>query len=283
LTGDLAGTIVKAGPNTTSPFPIGSKVFSQGLLGSYTNGGLQEYTVIDSRYCALVPKGISDTDAALFPINAFTSALALFSDKGLGIPFPRTSESKTFDYASQKLVIIGGGTNCGKLAVQMACIAGIGSIITVAGLFSEAELKSYGATHVIDRHASDLEAQIRALVGDELVYLYDTITMGDHTFGISLLSSSKKGTLAHLLPGNHDESVATKKLAGFEEKQIFGSAEGNPEFAKLFWEQYPKWMRSGEVKILKYHVIEGLDAEKINKVLDDYRVGKGGERYHVHL
>ncbi|KAH7330087.1 chaperonin 10-like protein [Rhexocercosporidium sp. MPI-PUGE-AT-0058] len=284
---DLVGEVVKTGPNT-SAFPVGSKVFSQALfsLANNLSGGLQEYTLVDERFSALVPKSISEADAAVFPINAFTSATALFTSEGtkagFGFPFPGTPESKTFNYKAITLVIIGGGTACGKFAVQFARIAGIGTIIVTASLDSEKELKDYGATHVLDRKASDLATQVRALVGDDLVFLYDTFNGGDHTFGISLLSNSKRGTLLHLIPGVVDEAVAAQKKAGFEERQLYGSSTSHPEFATLFWKLFPEWIEKGEIKLLQYNVIEGLDDDKVNAALDGYRNGKF-DRWHVRL
>lgn len=156
------------------------------------------------------------------------------------------------------------------------------NIITTASLSNEEELKSYGATHVLDRKASDLGAQIHALVGDDLIYLYDTFNRGDHSFNVSLLSSSKQGTLAHLCPGKVDEAVAAQKKAGYEERQMNGSSENHPELAVLFWKVFPEWVEKGEIKVLPYKVIEGLDAEKANAVLDGYRDGKA-TKWHVRL
>lgn len=135
------------------------------------SGSLQEYTIINGLYTAVVPAGISDEEAALYPINAVTAAMALFSTAGLGLPFPGTPESDSFDYASQKLVIIGGGTSTGKLAIQFARLAGIGTIIITASPSSAVLLKSFGATHVIARQDPDIEEQVRRIVGDELLYV----------------------------------------------------------------------------------------------------------------
>ncbi|MCJ1240051.1 hypothetical protein MMC14_008051 [Varicellaria rhodocarpa] len=116
LSGDIAGIVVMNGPNSTS-FPPGTHVFSQANSRSSIQGGLQDYTLVDSRYTTIVPPNLTDDDAAIFPINATTSALSLFGSAGLNFPFPGTPESLRFDYPSQKLIIIGGGTNCGKLTL----------------------------------------------------------------------------------------------------------------------------------------------------------------------
>jgi NADPH2:quinone reductase len=209
--------------------------------------------------------------------------MCLFSAAGLNIPFPGTPESKSFDYASQKLVIIGGGSNTGKLAIQFARIANIGTIIAIASLSGAEELKSLGATHVIARQAPNIEEQVRAIVGDELLYVYDTFSVGDNSLGVSLLSNSKKGTVANILTGEPSETVKAQKKAGFEAKRVIGFSHGIPEFGQLFWKELPKWLESGKIKPAKYNVIEGLDAEKVNEALDMYRDGKGGDRYHVHI
>lgn len=281
ISGDLVGTVVKNGPKAS--FPIGAHVFSQTLFTSPTSGGLQEYTVINGTYAAVVPAGVSDVEAALYPINAVTTAMSLFTTAGCNLPLPGTPEAASFDYASQKLVIVGGGTNLGKLAVQMAKLAGIGTIIAIASPSGAALLKSFGATHVIARQDSDVEDQVRRIVGDELLYVYDTITTGDQSLGVSLLSNSKKGVFAHVVDGEISEAVLAKKKAGVETKRIKGFSSLIPEFGQLFWKEFPGWLESGKITPLKFKVIEGLDAAKVNGALDEYRDGKGGDRYHVRV
>jgi NADPH2:quinone reductase len=279
LAGDLVGTVIKNGPN--ADFPLGTHVFSQMLLHLPQGGGLQEYTIINGLYTAIVPASISDEEAALYPINAVTTAMALFSTAGLGLPFPGTTESESFDYASQKLVIIGGGSNTGKLAIQFARLAGIGIIITTASLSSAALLRSFGATHVIARQDPDIEEQVRHIVGDELLYVYDTFS-SDHSLGISLLSSSQKGTLIHNASGQADEAVLSKK-SGVEYRHIRGFSHFIPEFGQMFWKQFPIWLETGEIMPVKYKVIDGLDSVRVNEALDEYREGTGGDRYHVRM
>lgn len=222
-------------------------------------------------------------EAALYPINAVTTAMSLFTAAGLALPFPGTAEAASFDYASQKVVIVGGGTNLGKLAVQMAKLAGVGTIIAIASPSGAALLKSFGATHVIARQDSDIEDQVRRIVGDELLYVYDTITTSDQSLGASLLSNSKKGVFVRVLDGEISEAVLAKKKEGVDIKRIKGFSSLIPEFGQLFWKEFPGWLESGKITPLKYKVIEGLDAAKVNGALDEYKEGKGGDRYHVRV
>jgi NADPH2:quinone reductase len=276
----MVGTVVKGGPN--SSFPVGAHVFSQTLFHLPKGGGLQEYTIINGLYAAVVPEGVSDVEAALYPVNAVTSAMTLFSASGFGWPLPGTPEAASFDYASQKVVIIGGGTNTGKLAIQYARLAGVGTIIAIASTSGEALLKSFGATHVIDRRLPDIEEQVRRVVGDELLYVYDTFTK-DQSLGVSLLSNSKKGICIYNVKVQVDEAVLAKKKGGAEVRQIQGFSHFIPEFGQLFWKQFPIWLKEGKIQPLKYKVIDGLHADKVNMALDEYGQGESSERYHVRI
>ncbi|KAJ9628392.1 hypothetical protein H2204_009229 [Knufia peltigerae] len=283
LGGDLVGTILKAGPEVSNDFPLGSTVFAQSNFKDPRAGGLQEVTTISGEYAAIVPRNLSATDAALYPINAMTSANAIFTPAGFNFPFPGTPDSETFDYKSQKIVVVGGGSNTGKLAIQLAHIAGIGTIIAIASRLNEALLRSYGATHVIDRHDSDVESQVRAAVGDDLVHVLDTVNTTDRGLAMSLLSNTKPGLLITLTPGRSSEDLHAKKKVGVEERQILGFSHANPEFGRLFWKTLPQWLGSGKIKPINYNVIEGLDEDLVNAALDQYTNGNGGDRYHVSI
>ncbi|TVY25697.1 Dehydrogenase [Lachnellula hyalina] len=282
FSGDLVGTVVSNGAK--AKFPIGAHVFSQTLFDNPRGGGLQEYTIINGEYAAVVPDDVSDEEAALYPINAVTAAWSLFSSGGFDMPFPETAEAGAFDYAGQKIAIVGGGSNLGKLATQFAAFAGVGTVIAIASPDGAELLKSFGATHVISRHDTNIEEQVRGIVGDELLHVFDTINMGEgHTLGVSLLSDSKKGVFVSALPGKATEAMLAKKKGGIEEKFIRGFSHSFPDVAELFWKEFPTWLAKGSIRPLKFKVIEGLDADKVNHALDEYAAGRSGERYHVRV
>lgn len=279
---DIAGVVVKAGKDVTS-FPIGSHVLAHASIQYATCGGLQEYSIVDSQYSALLPQNINDVDAVAVPTGTVTSALSLFSPMGFGIPFPGTPEAEGFDYKSQKIVIVGGGTNTGKFGIQLARIAGIGTIIAVAGRTGQVELKELGATHVISRHASDIESQVREIVGDELLYVYDTYNSTEGlVHSVNLLSRSRRGKLVRLVRGPPVASANGIEGAGFEEKQIIGFSSGIPAFGAMLWKQLQEWIEEERLKFPKYSVVDGLDVDKVNAALDDLKL-KSGKRWHVRV
>ena len=211
--------------------------------------------------------------------------IALFHSTGLGFPPPWTSEGQAFDYASKTLLIIGGASNCGRFGIQLAKLAGFERIVTVAAKRNEGELKALGATHVVDRHLDDVIGSIRDIVGDDLVLALDAVNAGPNQFtGVAALSNSKKGRMMILLPPEEEFSAENVgiKSAGYERKLVFGASFAHPDVGVDFWQTLPSWIRKGIVTPVKFEVLEGLDAARVNEALDRYRDGKPTIKLNVY-
>ncbi|CCD54307.1 putative alcohol zinc- protein [Botrytis cinerea BcDW1] len=274
LCNDVAGVITAKG-DKVSGFELNDHVFGYPKFGVDSQAS-QQYAVLEVGSFAKVPSNITDDEAATIPVNLFASALSFWSDKSFGFPAP-WADNKTFNASSQAIVILGGGTSCGKFAVQVAKITGFGKIVVVASKSNTDELKSYGATHVIDRHDTDSEvkARVQEAVGDEIIYVYDPINR-EHSFAISLLSEKKRGkiiTLLRVQPSSGNYDIA----------QTLGLPQMHMEFSKEFFKLLPSWIISGEIKTLGFKVFEGgLDVDAFNKILDDHLAGRNPGKWHFH-
>jgi NADPH2:quinone reductase len=278
--------VTEVGSEVTK-FKVGDFAFTYAKLfePGHLQKGLQEYSIADEEYTAHIPEGFTDHNVATLPVNISASVVALFDNKsGLGIPAPWTEEAKTFDYAGTSVLIIGGGSNCGRFGVQLAKIVGIGKIVALGG--SEEELKNWGATHVLDRHGSPaaVQARIRDVVGDELIYCYDAVNPPETQYvGINALSTTKKGKVSRLLPhGPVETTNVTKKEGDYEVKDVHGEPHYEP-ICKGFWQNVEQYLIDGKIVPLKYETVEGLDVEKVNEVLDRYRDGKRVVQPHVRI
>ena len=131
-----------------------------------------------------MPATLTDDQVVTLPVNAVTSFIALFHPiSGFGNPAPLFIEEKDKNSshceaaAQMTIVIIGAGTNVGKLAVQFAKLAGVASIIGVASISRSEELRQLGATDVIDRNLSisEIAAQVHAAAGgaENVTQVYD--------------------------------------------------------------------------------------------------------------
>jgi NADPH2:quinone reductase len=283
---DVAGVVTVLGSGV-SKFKVGDAVFSQSAIapGHYQKA-LQEYAILDDAFTAKVPQGFTDHDGATIPTNAIAPLVALFDKMGLGIPAPWTQEAKGFDYAGITLLVIGGGSNCGKFGVQLAKLAGISNIVVVGG--DEKLLKKWGATHVIDRHGGydAVLKRIRDIVGDDLVYAYDAVNPPESQhLAINALSNTKKGKLARLIwsRGSLNEASIGEKSAGYELKNIMGASHITQELSAAFWDRIGGYLTEGSIVPLDYVVVKGLDVEKVNEVLDRYRDNKPVTQTHFRV
>jgi NADPH2:quinone reductase len=283
---DLTGTVVALGPEVTR-YQIGDRVVSQPeFVGNYAQNALQEYAIHDVGAGCKIPDSITDDEAATLPTNLIAPFVGLFSTAhGLGIPAPWTEEAKSFDYKNTALLIIGGGSSCGRFAVQLANLANIGNIVSVGG--SKEELKGFGATHVLDRHGGEeaVLERIQRVVGDDLVYVFDAINPPETlVLGMKALSCTKRGRLARLLPTDPpDTSSVLGKKAGFDVVNVYGSSQVQPDLAYPFWDRVPEYLTTGKLKPLTFVVKNGLTAENVNTTLDDYRDGVKVTKTHIHI
>lgn len=282
---DIVGTIVAVGPGVDN-FVCGDKVFTFSNPMDPRQGGSQQFAIFRAEYSAHVPAGISDDDAATLALNPLTAFMGLFRETGLGIPPPApfSGHDESFDYSGTTALVVGGGTAVGKYVIEWSRIAGIRSIIAVASRKNEALLRKLGATHVVDRHDSEVEQRIREIVGDELTLAYDTVNVGqEQEFGAKFLSSYKKGMLVTISGGDFDAAKVKGKNGGFERRTLFAEPSLTPELGKEYWKYLPQIIEQGNLSPTPYSVIEGLDAEKVNAVIADYNAGKPVVKPHIHI
>lgn len=243
---------------------------------------------MQAKFAAHPALGFTDAQMASMPTNLVTSLAVLFDDSALGIPALWTPAASGFDYKSTSLFIVGGGSNTGKFAMQLAAFAGVGQIIVVAGARNDAELRSLGARHIIDRTASPREMvnQIRAISQDDLPHAYGAINPPEDQFlGVDALPTTKKRILACLLPmGPAGESRLTlRKLAGFETRNVFGVSAVRQGTAAPFWERVIQLVEDGKIRPLSYQTVRGLDVDAVNRTLDEYASGSLTGQVQVHI
>ncbi|EXK79642.1 hypothetical protein FOQG_15778 [Fusarium oxysporum f. sp. raphani 54005] len=283
------GTIAKYGTGTASKLPIGTRVIFKGGSSHTTPfvyGALQEYVPTPTQFLVAVPEGYTSEQAASLTINPFTAAVCLFHEAGVAIPLPGSSKAKSYNYSSIKLVVFGAGTNVGKFIVQLACITGFGTIVAVASPSAFKDLKSYGATHVIDRHSQDIVAQVLKIVGDDLQYVIDA-TPGASAEPDRNLEVFKQagGSLVQLSVGDafKDSSKSAAEAKGVSLRRIFADYSIQPQFAAEWIPLFQAWLKEGKIQVPSIQVIPTLDAGKINAALDDVKAAKSGAKYVVKV
>ncbi|KAH7385154.1 putative alcohol dehydrogenase [Phaeosphaeria sp. MPI-PUGE-AT-0046c] len=280
LANDVVGIVTAIGDGVTR-FNIGDNVFSQ---ASFV--GLQQYAVLEEDFTALVPEGISEDECATLPTNVIAGVVGFFDPQNLGLPAPWSPHADLTALKDSAVLIVGGGSNCGRFATQLASLAGFGTIVVVGG--NDVQLKGFGATHIIDRYGGDdkILQSIRNIVHDDLVYAFDAYNNPPQQhLAINALSNSKRGVLARLTysRGVLNESLIHEKKKGYELKNVVGISSFKPDTVRPFWKSVSQLLGQGKIKHLEYVAHEGLDVVKVNQVLDSYREGERVVQTHFHV
>ncbi|KAK2616297.1 hypothetical protein QQS21_000731 [Conoideocrella luteorostrata] len=153
---DVAGTVVQTGPN--SAFKPGDEVFCR--IDATRPGGLREYTVALESELALKPASLDWISAAAIPLSALTAWQALFVNGSLEESALFGDDAAKDRNSGKKVLITAAGGSVGGFAIQFAAGAGAGSVVGVCGTDKLEQVRSLGASSVVDYKKQILESWV---------------------------------------------------------------------------------------------------------------------------
>ncbi|RDX56944.1 GroES-like protein [Lentinus brumalis] len=250
---DAAGVVEAVGEGVTS-LTKGDRVLYQGWLED-DRATYQEYTLIAADLAAKFPENISFDQAASLPMAVGTASIGLYHPHGATKFVAPWAEGGKGKYAGTPLVVIGGSSAVGSLAIQLATLSGFSPIITTASLKNAVLLKSYGATHVLDRNlsADALRAEVTKLAGGLVSVVYDAVSSPE-TQGAAYGLLAPGGRLLIVL-----QEAVTETSEGRTLSQVHGLFQmpHNGDFGKMLLRALPGLLESGDIKPLKFELIPG--------------------------
>ncbi|KAN0117172.1 putative zinc-binding oxidoreductase ToxD [Hyaloscypha variabilis] len=172
---DAAGIVVEVGSEVTKDFKVGDRIAGLAHGGNDLepqDGTFAEYILLKGDIAMHIPPNISFEEAATLPCGLATVALALYKHLSLRLPTFRIKEEEKKD--GRAILIYGGSSASGTLAIQFAKLSGL-TVITTASPHNFPLLKSLGADHVLDYRDPDCGAKINALTQNKLTVVLDTI------------------------------------------------------------------------------------------------------------
>jgi NADPH:quinone reductase-like Zn-dependent oxidoreductase len=177
---DMAGTVVKPAINGAGGFKAGDAVFAR--IDGPRPGAAREYTVARARELALIPKALSFVEAAAVPVTAMTAWQGLFQHGGLdsrGIKLSSNGDSGVNAEArksnsSKRVLITGASGAVGGWAVQLASLAGTGSVVAYGSGDKADYMHRLGATEVVDYRKTSLR-QWASTEGNEVDLVFDMV------------------------------------------------------------------------------------------------------------
>ncbi len=170
---DVAGEVVEVGSNV-SGLEKGQRVIGHAMGLSTSDpkhGAFQQYTLVPSLVVAPIPSSLSYEQASVLPLAISTASVGLFEKKALGMPHPSMSPKSS----GTTLLIWGGSSSVGSLAIQLAVAAGA-EVVAVASQQNFEYCKQLGATQVFDySDKAVVDKLVESLRGKTMAGAYDAI------------------------------------------------------------------------------------------------------------
>ena len=183
---DGAGEVIEIGAEVDR-FQVGDRVwFCHGGLG-IEPGNYAEFTVLDQRWAAPMPRTLDFVEAAAGPLVLIT-AWGMLYDRG------RLQ-------AGQTALIHAGAGGVGHVALQLARLRGARVLTTVGSAENAALAKDWGADEVINHREQDFVAEVNRLTDGQGADLVAEM-VGPEVFARSIGCTAHFGDLVTLLdPG----------------------------------------------------------------------------------
>ncbi|KAK5119224.1 hypothetical protein LTR85_007838 [Meristemomyces frigidus] len=249
---DFSGTVEDVGSKVTKEWKKGDRIagFTHGVNSAeQEDGSFGEYCVAKGDLQMKIPDNVSDEEASTLGVGVSTVGQGLY--QSLELPLP--GEKK----AGYPLLVYGGSTATGSLAIQYAVLSGC-DVITTCSEHNFAFVKSLGASTAFNYKDPDVAKKIREHTNDKLTHVFDCISEGSSPKICSEAVSSKGGQVSFLLPVKFDrEDVENKHTLAYTitgESFKFGPNDvpAKPEdfeFGKKFWELSTKLFAEKKVSV----------------------------------
>ncbi|KAL1629255.1 hypothetical protein SLS56_005479 [Neofusicoccum ribis] len=278
---DYAGIVED--PNGIPGLAVGDRIAGfvhGGNASEHEDGAFAEYLTAREGLFMKIPAYMSFEEAATTGAGVTTIGQAMYYS--FGLPLPTNPSAESFP-----ILIYGGSTATGALAIQFAKLSGL-EVITTCSPRNFDMVKALGASAVFDYNSPTCGADIRKHTKNALFYALDCISEGESpnicAEALSTESSVKKPQYGILLPvlefsrTDVDKKFTLGYTATGEAFEKFGrhypADEKDWQFARLFWRLSQKLFEDGKLKAhaqdirkqpLK-NILEGVQELKDGKV-----------------
>nr|ESZ98297.1 putative protein TOXD [Sclerotinia borealis F-4128] len=282
---DYAGVVEEVGSAVTKNFKKGDRVCGFCHGGNEVNhedGAFGNYITVKGDVQIKIPDNLSFEEASTLGVGITTVGQGLH--QSLLLPLATNPSSTKFP-----ILIYGGSTATGALAIQFAKLSGL-DVITTCSPHNFAYVTRLGATKAFDYNSPTCAQDIKEYTHDNLKHAFDCVSEASSPQITVAAMSSAGGTYSTLLPVATEvvhainKNVVNKATLGYTavgESFKFGPAEfpAKPddfEFAKMFWEMSRELLALGKIKVHtptvnKYGegfegILNGMQAMKEGKV-----------------
>ncbi|KAK7421197.1 Zinc-binding oxidoreductase alcohol dehydrogenase [Neonectria punicea] len=262
---DYAGVVEQVGSAVTKALAKGDRVAGVAHGSNavhHEDGAFAEHITAKGDLLLRIPDNVSFEEAAGLGVGVTTVGQALY--QSLGLPTPDAPAKEKFP-----VLIYGGSTATGALAIQFAKLSGL-EVITTASPKHFDDVKSLGADAVFDYNSETVIQDIKNATKGQLKYALDTISK-ESSAKITVGAFSDDGGIyttllplpAELIASINDKVTAKFTLAysavgeAFEFGQPFAANLNDFAFASKFWILAERLLGEGRIKVHKPSVNDG--------------------------
>ncbi|KAF5537740.1 zinc-binding alcohol dehydrogenase domain-containing protein [Fusarium mexicanum] len=275
----FGGQVIAVGEGV-SDFKVGDKVAA---YASPTNGdnfaAYQAYPLAKVDMTILVPEGVDLAVPVSMNGNLTTVVGMISATAGVLKPDIENEVAST----GKKILIYGGTSNLGSLAVQYVRRAGY-NVVTTTSPKNKAFVETLGADKIID-HSQDRDALVKAFIAEgPYDIVVDTISY-PNTVSIlaDVLAAQGGGTVHATLPAFGPETLPEGVVRHFTSWPFVLHQEGNEHFTRwAFHEFFAKGIASGKLVPTQIERVSG-GFEAINSALDILQKGVSNSKVVVEL
>ncbi|KAJ4245295.1 hypothetical protein NW762_014165 [Fusarium torreyae] len=170
---DYSGVVVEVGARIRKDIRPGDRVAGMvhgSNASNHEDGAFAEYVMAKGDLQIRIPEDMTFEAAATMGAGIVTVGQSLY--QSLALPLPKAAARDTF------VLIYGGSTATGSLAIQFAKLSGL-KVITTCSPRHETRVRELGADYVFDYKSSTCAADIRKVTNNRLAHVFDTIATKD--------------------------------------------------------------------------------------------------------
>lgn len=275
----FGGTVIAIGGDV-SDFAVGNRV---AIYASPKDGdkyaAYQNYALAKVDTACLVPEGV-DLAVPVSMIGNLTTVVGIIGATA-GVPKPNIEREKV--PIGKKILIYGGTSNLGSLAIQYVNATGY-AVVTTTSPKHKAFVDKLRADKVID-HTQDREAIVRSLITEgPYDVVLDTISYPDTVSIVAdVVAAQGGGTIFATMPPFSPETLPKGVVRYFNSWPYVLNEEGNQHWIRwAFHTFFAKGIENGKLLPTQIETI-GTGLEAVNSALDTLAKGVSSTKLMVEL